>query len=180
MIEVVCGCMFSGKTESLILRLRRFELAKQPILLVKPAVDVRFSKTEAVSHSGYRMDALPIAGGDPWEIVKHWIALDKQCVVGIDEAQFFEGITPVVERLSQETRVIVAGLDLDYEGRPFLDPALLSVAESVTKLSAVCVTCGDAAHRTQRLSGGTDRVEVGASEQYEARCLTHWTGTSVG
>jgi thymidine kinase len=141
--------MFSGKTEELIRRLRRVVLAKQDILLVKPSIDDRYSEDEVVSHSDYRLPATVVPTNNGWS------------------------------RLARDgVRVIVAGLDLDYEGKPFLDPTLLAIAEEVTKLTAVCITCGHPATKTQRLSGGKERVEVGAKGQYEARCRLHWTGSS--
>jgi len=176
-IEIVCGCMFSGKTEELIRRLRRVVLARQKVLLVKPSIDDRYSEGEVVSHSDFRMEALNASPKDPWEIVKVWLERGQPATVGIDEGQFFEELLPVVERLANGgARVIVAGLDLNYRGEPFLDPELLSIAEDVEKLTAVCMTCGRPASRTQRLSGGTDLIEVGAAESYEARCREHWTG----
>lgn len=180
-VEVIAGCMFSGKTEELLRRLRRVSIARKRVLIIKPAIDTRYSETEVVSHSDYRMEAVSVPGSDSWEIVKKWIELDRPPVVGIDEGQFFQDLPEVVERIAAEgTRVIVAGLDLDFQGKPFLDPGLLAIAEDVTKLTAVCMTCGRPASRTQRLSGGTDLVEVGAQGQYEARCRTHWTGKSIG
>ena len=174
-IEVICGCMFSGKSEELLRRLRRVHIAKQGVLLIKPRVDDRYSDSEVVSHSAFRMEAIPVPGEDPWEIVKLWLGQGEPPVVGIDEGQFFEDLTPVVQRLVRGgSRVIIAGLDLDYRGEPFLAPELLSLAERVDKLTAVCVVCGGPATRTHRLSGGTERVEIGASDRYDARCREHW------
>jgi thymidine kinase len=176
-IEVIAGCMFSGKTEELIRRLRRVVSAKQPVLLVKPSIDDRYSDKEVVSHSDYRMSAQPIRTLRPERIAELWEEVGCPLTLGIDEGQFFPGLAPVVEGLAARgVRVLVAGLDLDYRGGPFLDPKLLALAEDVTKLTAVCMTCGSPANRTQRLSGGTERVEVGAAEAYEARCREHWTG----
>jgi len=176
-VEVICGCMFAGKSEEMLRRLRRVTIAKQEILLVKPKIDDRYSETEVVSHSGFRMKACSIPGSDPWEIVKVWLEVGKPPVVGIDEGQFFQDLPEVVERIASDgSRVIVAGLDLDYLGRPFLAPSVLSMAEDVTKLTAVCMTCGGPASRTQRLTGGDALIEVGGEGQYEARCRAHWTG----
>lgn len=180
-IEVVCGCMFSGKTEELLRRLRRVTLAKQQIALFKPAIDDRYSETEVVSHSNYRMSATTIPTSDPWRMTEHWKKHGRPATVGIDEGQFFEDLPALAEWFSKEgSRVIVAGLDLDYRGEPFLDPRILSIAGDVSKLMAVCMKCGAPASRTQRISGGGERIEVGAADKYEARCLAHWSGKSTG
>ncbi len=168
-IEVVCGPMFSGKTEELIRRLRRAEIARQKVQLFKPGVDVRYSASQVVSHSAQRADAIPVPNAE--SILAH-LAADTE-VVGVDEAQFFDpALIPVVERLATEgRRVVVAGLDTDYRGEPFEPmPALMARAEYVTKLLAICVRCGNPANRSLRVSGGEARVELGAQDRYEAVC----------
>lgn len=169
-IEVVCGPMFSGKTEELIRRLRRAELARQKVQVFKPEIDVRYSNSDIVSHSAQRVGAVTVgSSGAILEMVEPGTQ-----VVGIDEAQFFDArVVKVAEHLANEgRRVLVAGLDTDYRAEPFEPmPALIAVADYITKLSAVCMQCGDPATRTQRLAGGgAERVIVGAQERYEARC----------
>ncbi len=167
-IEVVAGCMFSGKTEELIRRLRRAEIAKQRVLIFKPRLDTRFSAKAIVSHSDQSLPSLLI--DNPDDIIE--LAKDAQ-VVGIDEAQFFPlGIVEVCNKLANKgKRVIVAGLDQDYKGIPFEPmPQLLAIAEYITKTLAICVVCGNPADKTQRKTQSSERVVVGASEIYEARC----------
>ena len=167
-IEVIAGCMFSGKTEELIRRLRRAEIAKQSVLIFKPRLDTRFSSRAIVSHSDQSLPSLLIE--DPNDIYE--FAEDAQ-VIGIDEAQFFPmGIVEVCNTLAnQGKRVIVAGLDQDYKGVPFEPmPQLLAIAEYITKTLAICVVCGNPADKTQRKTHSSERVIVGASEIYEARC----------
>ena len=167
-IEVVCGCMFSGKTEELIRRARRAEIAKQKVAIFKPRIDNRYSAEHIVSHSEQTLTSLVV--DDASEI----IALSKDAqVVGIDEGQFFKAnLVDVCESLAnQGKRVIVAGLDQDYRGKPFEPmPQLLAVAEYITKTLAICVVCGNPADRTQRKTRQADRVLVGAKDIYEARC----------
>lgn len=177
-IEVVCGSMFCGKTEELIRRLRRARIAKQQVQVFKPALDNRYNQKKVTSHSGIDVDALPVTSSD--EIIE---ALDKgTTVVGIDEVQFFDaGIVDVVEDLAKRgIRVIVTGLDMDFRGEPFgCMPQLMARAERVDKLQAICMVCGRAASRTQRLVDGVPAhynepiVVVGAQELYEARCREH-------
>ena len=167
-IEVIAGCMFSGKTEELIRRLRRAEIAKQKVLVFKPRLDTRFSAKAIVSHSDQSLPSLLV--DDPEDMLK--LAADYQ-VIGVDEAQFFAtGIVDVCNTLAnQGKRVIVAGLDQDYRGVPFEPmPQLLSIAEYITKTLAICVVCGNPADKTQRKTHSSERVIVGASEIYEARC----------
>jgi thymidine kinase len=167
-IEVVCGCMFSGKTEELIRRLRRAQIAKQKVVVFKPKIDIRYSPEHIVSHSEQSLDAKVIE--DANEILK--LSGDAQ-VVGIDEGQFFNAnIVDVCNKLAdQGKRVIVAGLDQDYKGNPFEPmPQLLAIAEYITKTLAICVVCGNPADRTQRKSEQQERVVVGAKDVYEARC----------
>ena len=167
-IEVIAGCMFSGKTEELIRRLRRAEIAKQKVMIFKPRIDPRFSAKAIVSHSDLSLPSLLIEVPD--EILM--LAEDAQ-VVGIDEAQFFPiGLVEVCDTLAnQGKRVIVAGLDQDYKGVPFEPmPQLLAIAEYITKTLAICVVCGNPADKTQRKTYSSERVIVGASDIYEARC----------
>jgi thymidine kinase len=167
-IEVIVGCMFSGKTEELIRRIRRAEIAKQNVAIFKPGIDTRYSTDHIVSHSDAKLRSTVV--NTSAEIVA--LAHNAQ-VVGIDEGQFFDmGIVEVAEKLANEgKRVIVAGLDQDYRGKPFEPmPQLLAVAEYITKTLAICVVCGNPADRTQRTSTASDRVLVGAKDSYEARC----------
>lgn len=167
-IEVICGSMFSGKTEELIRRLRRAQIARQAVGIFKPKVDTRFSEDHIVSHSELRMESQIVESAE--EIIKK---TPQDEVVGIDEAQFFDGtLINVCKKLAdQKKRVIIAGLDKDYRGEPFGPiPGLLSEAEYITKTLAICVVCGNPANYTQRLSRETDRVVIGEKDKYEARC----------
>jgi len=167
-LEVICGPMFSGKTEELIRRLRRAEIAKLNVMIFKPHVDDRYSKRHIVSHNSQRVPSIPVESAQ--EILEK--AKEAQ-VVGIDEAQFFDlDLVDVCRTLAnQGKRVIVAGLDQDYTGKPFEPiPQLLAEAEYITKTLAICVMCGNPANRTQRLSRDSARVIVGAGDIYEARC----------
>jgi thymidine kinase len=171
-IEVVTGCMFSGKTEELLRRVRRARIARQRVVVFKPKVDVRYAPDEVVSHTDDRIPCVPVVHAT--DILHH---VDDVDVVGIDEAQFFDAeLVAVVERLADEgRRVIVAGLDQDFRGRPFEPiPELLARAEEITKMLAVCTVCGGPASRSQRLVRGDSRVLLGATETYEARCRRHW------
>jgi len=167
-IEVVCGCMFSGKTEELIRRLRRAEIAKQRVIVFKPKIDTRYSNENIVSHSETSLKSIPVS------LVEEVIQLAKDAdVVGIDEVQFFpHGIVQAVRQLADSgKRVIIAGLDMDYRGVPFEPvPQLLAIAEYITKTHAVCVVCGQSATMTQRKTHSQELVLVGASDSYEARC----------
>jgi thymidine kinase len=170
--------MFSGKTDELIRRLRRAVIAMQKVQVFKPAIDVRYAVEKVTSHAGTDFAAIPVEKAA--DIISR---LDpKVTVVAIDEAQFFdEGIIPIVEKLAAENiRVIVAGLDTDFRGEPFGPmPVLMARAESVEKLQAICMVCGEPASRTQRLVNGKPAryddpvVIVGAAEMYEARCREH-------
>ena len=178
-IEVICGSMFCGKTEELIRRVRRAIIAKQKIKVFKPSLDDRFGIQKIASHTGQTLAGIPIKNSS--EILH--IANGDTTVVAIDEAQFFDaGIVNVVQELVNiyNIRVIVAGLDLDFRGEPFgAMPLLLSIAEEVVKLHAICVVCGENASRTQRLVNGAPAsyddpiILVGAQESYEARCRQH-------
>ncbi|ANU14037.1 Thymidine kinase [Planococcus halocryophilus Or1] len=186
-VELICGSMFSGKSEELIRRVRRSQFAKQKIAVFKPKIDDRYSKEAVVSHNGATVIALPISrSSEMWDYIT-----DEFDVIAIDEAQFFdEAIIENVQKLANHGfRVIVAGLDQDFRGRPFGPmPALLAIAEQVTKLQAVCTVCGSPASRTQRLIDGKPAgsddptILVGASEAYEPRCRHHHevpTGVTV-
>ena len=168
-IEVVCGPMFSGKSEELIRRLRRAEIARQRVQIFKPGIDQRYANDHIVSHSELKIQS---------EGVKDWQELEKKLdwrteVIGIDEAQFLgEGIVDLVVRLADMgKRIIIAGLDTDYLGRPFHPmPELLAVADDITKYLAICMQCGNPAKHTQRLVASEELVVVGAAGMYEARC----------
>jgi thymidine kinase len=167
-IEVIAGCMFSGKTEELIRRIRRAQIARQEVAIFKPRIDTRYSNDHIVSHSELKIPSTVVER--PEEILK---AVGTAQVVGIDEAQFFDmSIVDVVDQLANEgKRVIIAGLDQDYRGKPFEPiPQLLAVAEYITKTLAICVVCGNPADRTQRTTDANERVLVGAKDSYEARC----------
>jgi thymidine kinase len=167
-IEVITGCMFSGKTEELIRRLRRAQIAKQKVKIFKPKIDARYSKNSIVSHNEQSLPSILIE--DIIEVLDH---ANGAQVIGIDEAQFFnESIIHICNKLaSQGKRVIVAGLDQDYTGKPFDPmPQLLAIAEYITKQHAICVVCGNPADRTQRKTTESERVIVGAADIYEARC----------
>jgi thymidine kinase len=168
-IEVICGSMFSGKSEELIRRLRRAQIARQRVQIFKPRIDARYSENHIVSHSEQKIASQVVSTSQ--EIMDN---LDIRTeVIGIDEAQFFDkNIVDICNRLADMgKRVIVAGLDQDYLGRPFDPmPQLLSVAEYITKTLAICVRCGNPANRTQRLIESEERVIVGAADIYEARC----------
>lgn len=172
-IEVICGSMFSGKSEELIRRLRRAKIAKQKIVAFKPRIDDRYDDEDIVSHDDRRVESIRIE--DAGEIMDY-IDDDVQ-VVGIDEGQFLGSELPAVceELAGRGVRVIVAGLDQDYLGRPFEPmPTLLAVAEYITKTLAVCMKCGKPANRTQRIIPSRERVVVGATGAYEARCRHCW------
>jgi thymidine kinase len=167
-IEVITGCMFSGKTEELIRRLRRAKIAKQNVVIFKPNIDTRYSNNSIVSHSEQSLPSILIK--DVKEILD--LVEDAQ-VIGIDEAQFFSNdLIDVCNRLADDgKRVLVAGLDMDYRGVPFEPmPQILSIAEYITKSLAICVECGNPADRTQRKTASSERVVVGAADMYEARC----------
>ena len=174
-IEIVCGSMFSGKTEELIRRVRRAKIAKQKVQVFKPAIDTRYADREVASHNGLQIEAVPVK--DAAEV--RALVEPDTTVVALDEVQFFDdGVIPLCEDLAtQGVRVIVAGLDMDFRGEPFGPvPALLARAEQVHKLQAICVECGGPASRTQRIINGKPAayddpvILVGADEAYEARC----------
>ena len=174
-IEVICGCMFSGKTEELIRRVKRAQIAKQKVQVFQHSLDTRYGEKRIASHSGAHFDALTVQKPSG---IANLVAPDAQ-VVAIDELQFFDpSVAEVCNQLADRgVRVIVAGLDMDFRGEPFGPiPLLLSQAEMVDKLQAICVVCGASASRTQRLIDGQPAfyedpiIMVGASEVYEARC----------
>ncbi|NOZ76041.1 MAG: thymidine kinase [FCB group bacterium] len=167
-IEVICGSMFSGKTEELIRRLRRAEIAKQKTIIFKPRIDNRYSHNHIVSHNQRRMEShLVDSSREIWEQSQ---SVD---VVGIDEAQFLDDrILDVCRRLAaQNKRVVIAGLDTDFRGLPFGPmPVLMCEAEYLDKLQAICVVCGNPASCTQRITSQAEQVVIGETDIYEARC----------
>jgi thymidine kinase len=172
-IEVVCGSMFSGKTEELLRRVKRAQFAKQRVLLFKPRIDNRYDDVKVVSHEGLKAEATAVASSAEIASFVEQAGVSAVQVVGIDEAQFFdEGVIGVSEKLAnQGIRVICAGLDQDFRGQPFGPmPALMSIAEYVTKLHAVCTRCGAPACRSQRLVGTEGQLFVGGAADYEPRC----------
>ncbi|MCA1020901.1 thymidine kinase [Halobacillus litoralis] len=177
-VELICGSMFSGKSEELIRRVRRATFGNLNVRVYKPAIDDRYKEDAVVSHNGTSVTARPVKNS--LDILQH--VTDEMDVVGIDEVQFFdEHIVEVVECLADKgIRVIVAGLDTDFRGEPFGKmPDLMALSESVTKLNAICPVCGSPASRTQRLIDGKPAsyddpvILVGASESYEPRCRHH-------
>ena len=168
LLEVICGPMFSGKSTELMRRVERAAIAKQRVICFKPPSDNRYSPDKLASHSGLLHDAMPLRRSIDLMAISHR-DID---VVGIDEAQFVDVELPkFVELLIQADKtVILSGLDMDSDGNPFLHPVLLSRADKITKLTAVCMQCGQDASMTQRLSKDSSRVLVGATGMYEARC----------
>jgi thymidine kinase len=168
-IEVICGPMFSGKSEELMRRLRRAMIARRRVQVFKPVIDTRYSRDEIVSHNDTRMKSEVVSG--PSEILTR---LDwRTQVVGIDEANFFgPDVTDIATQLADSGKqVVISGLDTDYMGRPFAPiPDLLAYAESITKTLAICMRCGNPAKHTQRLVESDDLIVVGAAGMYEARC----------
>lgn len=167
-LEVICGSMFSGKTEELIRRLNRARIAKQRVEIFKPTVDKRYHETEIVSHNANTIESTPVQTS-----LNILLMQTDADVVGIDEAQFFDGeIVYVCQTLAEQgKRVIVAGLDMDYLGKPFGPmPQLMAVAEYVTKVHAICMVCGDLATHSFRLTQDDNLVMLGEKDTYEARC----------
>jgi len=167
-VEVICGCMFSGKTEELIRRLKRAKIAEMGVQVFKPLVDTRYDEASIVSHDTTSVLATPVDNSSRLLRIN-----EETRVVGIDEAQFFDaGITEVCEELAlRGIRVVVAGLDMDYRGKPFGPmPNLLAIAEYVTKVHAICVHCGNLASHSYRLASGDEVILLGEKEQYEPRC----------
>jgi len=168
-IEVIVGSMFSGKSEELIRRLRRAQIARQKVQIFKPLVDTRYADDHIVSHSEMRIESRTVASS---RALLDSVAADTE-VIGIDEGQFFDLELPMIcnTLAEQGKRVIVAGLDQDYLGKPFEPmPQLLAIAEYITKTHAICMVCGNPANHTQRLVPSGERVLVGAQGVYEARC----------
>ncbi len=169
-IEVICGSMFSGKTEELIRRLKRVRIANQSVAIFKPALDTRYDKEQIVSHDTNAIDSKPVESA---RIILDFV--DNAEVIGIDEAQFFDEQLPDVcdELAKRGIRVIVAGLDMDYSGKPFGQmPSLLAKADFVTKLHAICVKCGHIANYSYRKVANDTQVMLGATDSYEPRCRT--------
>jgi len=167
-IEVICGSMFSGKTEELIRRLKRAEIAEQSIVVIKPSMDTRYDDAKVVSHDDRKLHSIPLKRSQ--DILKHTDGVE---VVGIDEAQFFDdGLPEVCNQLALEgKRVIIAGLDLDYKGVPFGSiPHLMAIAEYVTKVHAICLHCGNLATHSYRIHASESQVLLGEKDSYEARC----------
>lgn len=167
-IEVICGSMFSGKTEELIRRLKRAKIAKMSIEIFKPQIDVRYSDEDVVSHNANTLHSTPV--GSASEILFYSNEAD---VIGIDEAQFFDDELPnVCQQLADEgKRVIVAGLDMDFTGKPFGPmPTLMAIAEDVTKVHAICISCGGLAQYSHRIVEGDKLVVLGETESYEPLC----------
>lgn len=172
-IEVICGSMFSGKTEELIRRINRARYAKLSVKIFKPKLDVRYDESDVVSHNATSVNSTPV--GKSSEIL---LLAGHVQVVGIDEAQFFDNKLPEIctTLASKGIRVIIAGLDMDFKGRPFGPmPTLMAIAESVTKVHAVCVRCGNQALYSYRLVPGKDKVLLGEKESYEPRCRVCYT-----
>lgn len=172
-LEVICGPMFSGKSEELLRRLRRSQIAGYNVGLFKPDIDHRYKREKVVSHAGAEMIAFPVKSAD--DLYIQAIGFD---VIGIDEVQFIEDVVPNIKTLRKKSIVIVSGLDMTYRRDPFGDlPTLLAIAERIDKLSAVCHKCGEDATLTQRLVDGHaasftgPTVQVGGLETYEARCV---------
>lgn len=168
-IEVICGSMFSGKTEEFIRRIKRAQIARLKVQVFKPVIDDRYSKDHVTSHDSSKILSIPVSNS--MQVLEK--IDDNTRVVGIDEAQFFDdGIVEVCHKLANRgMRVIVAGLDMDFMGRAFEPmPRLLAIAEYVTKLHAICMVCGGEASRSQRIVSGEEQVAVGHKDMYEARC----------
>jgi thymidine kinase len=167
-VEIVCGSMFSGKTEELIRRLNRARIAQQRVEIFKPAIDIRYHESEIVSHNSSSLEAIPVQSS------LNILLMHKDAtVIGIDEAQFFDDeIVYVCQTLAEQgNRVIVAGLDMDYLGNPFGPmPKLMAIAEYVTKVHAICMVCGDLASHSFRKTIDQSQVLLGEKESYEARC----------
>jgi thymidine kinase len=176
-IEVICGSMFSGKTEELIRRLRRAEFAKQQVEIFKPITDTRYHETDVVSHDHSTLKSQPVL--DSADLIQR---VGTSQVVGIDEAQFFdEGLITVCEKLAAKgVRVIVAGLDMDFQGRPFGPmPQLMAMAEFVTKVHAICMRCGELAVYSHRTNANKDLIMLGETDSYEPLCRTCFNAARV-
>jgi thymidine kinase len=178
-IEVICGSMFSGKTEELIRRMRRAQIANQNVEIFKPAIDTRYHETQVVSHTGTSIPSRPVSSSQQIPLL-----VQDVDVVGVDEAQFFdEGVVDVCRDLANRgIRVIVAGLDMDFKGQPFGPmPALLANAEFVTKVHAICQVCGSLANFSYRKAISESRVLLGEKDAYEPRCRScFYEGENAG
>lgn len=167
-VEVICGSMFSGKTEELIRKLNRAKIAKQRVEIFKPAIDTRYHEADIVSHNANSIRSTPV------QSAQEILLLSGDCqVIGIDEAQFFDdGLVEVCNKLAETgKRVIVAGLDMDFQGKPFGPmPHLMAIAEYVTKVHAICMVCGSLASYSHRKTNNNSQVMLGETESYEARC----------
>lgn len=175
-IEVICGSMFSGKTEELIRRLKRAKIAKQKVEIFKAAVDIRYDEEAVVSHDDNQIHSTPVPSSSNIPLL-----INDEQVIGIDEAQFFDmGLVEVCNQLAnQGIRVIVAGLDMDFQGKPFGPiPHLLATAEYVTKVHAICVRCGDLANQSHRIDNNKKLVVLGEMENYEPLCRNCFYGTN--
>lgn len=173
-IEVICGSMFSGKTEELIRRLKRAQFAKLQTEIFKPEIDVRYGINEVVSHDSNSIPSTPVSHSSAILLLS-----SETQVVGIDEAQFFDEDLPnvCVQLANKGIRVIVAGLDMDYQGKPFGPiPALMAIAEDITKVHAVCMQCGAPANYSYRLNSSETRVLLGEKDSYEPRCRSCFYG----
>jgi thymidine kinase len=167
-IEVICGSMFSGKTEELIRRMKRAQIANQSVEIFKPTIDTRYDDTLVVSHNANSIHSTPVSHSENILLLSEGVH-----VIGIDEAQFIDMELPnVCEKLAQRgARVIIAGLDMDFEGKPFGPmPHLLSIADFITKVHAICMVCGDIAHFSYRKTANTSKILLGEKEAYEPRC----------
>jgi len=167
-IEVICGSMFSGKTEELIRRLKRAKFAKQKVEIFKPEVDIRYEEDAVVSHDENQIHSTPVPASANIPLL-----INDEQVIGIDEAQFFDmELVGVCNQLAdQGMRVIVAGLDMDFQGKPFGPiPALMATAEYITKVHAICVRCGNLANHSHRMEGGEELVMLGETDSYEPLC----------
>lgn len=167
-IELICGSMFSGKTEELIRRLKRAKIARQRVEIFKPRIDVRYDDINVVSHDANFIHSTPVENSSQIPALANNVD-----VIGIDEAQFFDdGLPAICEEIANRgIRVIVAGLDIDYLGKPFgCMPQLLAIAEYVTKVHAICMNCGDLAHYSHRIVEGSSRILLGEQESYMPLC----------
>ena len=167
-VEVICGSMFSGKTEELIRRVKRAKFARQKVEIFKPAIDTRYSEEDVVSHEGFHLTSTPVESSASILLMG-----SDADVLGIDEAQFFDdGIVSVCNELAERgIRVIVAGLDLDFQGKPFGPmPSLCAIADDVTKVHAICVKCGALAYVSHRIVAGDRQVMLGETHEYEPLC----------
>jgi thymidine kinase len=174
-IEVICGSMYSGKSEELIRRLKRAEIAKQKVEIFKPKIDHRYEKEFIVSHDQRKLESHRV------KKAKEILVLGKDAdVIGIDEAQFLDQslVNVAIALANAGKRVVIAGLDMDFKGNPFEPiPSLMAIAENVTKTHAICVICGNPANFSQRITASDEIIEIGSQSMYEARCRLHFYPT---